>query len=158
MSATNATTTQSGTATFTVTDTTPESVTYTANDTSDSLDLTAVPVKVTFTAAAAGSTSTVHQHDHDDVILDDDDRDRRGNDGHVDACIARHDDRQHRVPVNRSSGSTGSSLATPAVRSPALAGRARPAAPACGTSAGSGSTEKAGSVVTTMRRETMLCA
>ena len=58
VTATNGTTNNSGMATFTVSDTTVEKVTYTADDTSDSVDLTAIPVTVTFAAAAAGSTTT----------------------------------------------------------------------------------------------------
>jgi hypothetical protein len=56
--ATNATTNSSGMATFTVTDTTAESVNYTADDTTDGLTLSALPVTVTFTAVAATSTTT----------------------------------------------------------------------------------------------------
>jgi hypothetical protein len=58
VASTNATTNNDGVATFAVTDTATESVTYTADDTSDSLTLTALPVTVSFTAAAATSTST----------------------------------------------------------------------------------------------------
>jgi hypothetical protein len=56
--ATNGTTNNSGMATFTVSDPTAEKVTYTADDTSDSINLTAIPVTVTFTAVAAGTTTT----------------------------------------------------------------------------------------------------
>ena len=58
VTATNGTTNNSGMATFTVSDSTVEKVTYTANDTSDSIDLTTIPVTVTFAAVAAGSTTT----------------------------------------------------------------------------------------------------
>ncbi len=58
VTATNATTNNMGMASFAVSDTTAESVKYTADDTSDSLDLSAIPVTVTFTAAAAASTTT----------------------------------------------------------------------------------------------------
>ena len=55
---TNGTTNNSGMASFVVSDTSAESVTYTASDTSDNLPLTALAVTVTFTAVAAGSGST----------------------------------------------------------------------------------------------------
>jgi hypothetical protein len=58
VAATNATTNNSGMATFAVSDTTAESVKYTATDTTDNLSLSAIAVTVTFTAAAAGSTTT----------------------------------------------------------------------------------------------------
>jgi hypothetical protein len=58
IAATNATTNNSGMATFAVSDSTTESVKYTATDTTDNVPLTADPVTVTFTAAAAGSTTT----------------------------------------------------------------------------------------------------
>jgi len=54
----NGTSDDSGLATFDVSDTTTESVTYTAHDTTDSIDLTAIPVTVKFTAAAVGTTTT----------------------------------------------------------------------------------------------------
>jgi hypothetical protein len=56
VTATNGTTNNSGMATFTVSDATAESVTYTADDTTDSLNLTALPAAVTFAAVTAGST------------------------------------------------------------------------------------------------------
>ena len=49
---------QDGEAMFMVTDTTPESVTFTATDTTDNLPLTGPSVKVTFTAATATTTTT----------------------------------------------------------------------------------------------------
>ncbi len=49
---------QNGDATFTVTDTTAESVTYTATDSTDSLPITGQSATVAFTTAAAGSTTT----------------------------------------------------------------------------------------------------
>jgi uncharacterized protein Veg len=58
VTATNATTDNTGMATFAVSDTTAEAVKYTAEDTSDSLTLTAIPVTVTFTAAAAAAATT----------------------------------------------------------------------------------------------------
>ncbi len=58
VTATNATTNNSGIATFTVSDATVEKVTYTADDTTDSVDLTAIPVTVTFATAAAATTTT----------------------------------------------------------------------------------------------------
>jgi len=58
VTATNGTTNNNGMATFAVSDSTAELVKYTADDTSDSIDLTAVPVTVTFTAAAATSTTS----------------------------------------------------------------------------------------------------
>jgi hypothetical protein len=57
VTAVNATTNNTGNALFTVTDTTAESVTYTAEDTTDSLNLPLLPVTVQFTAAS-GTTST----------------------------------------------------------------------------------------------------
>jgi hypothetical protein len=47
-----------GNALFTVTDSTPESVTYTADDSTDNVALTALPVSVTFTAATGTTTTT----------------------------------------------------------------------------------------------------
>jgi Bacterial Ig-like domain (group 1) len=58
VTATNATTNNSGIATFAVSDTTAESVKYTATDTTDNMQLSALSASVTFTAAAAGSTTT----------------------------------------------------------------------------------------------------
>jgi hypothetical protein len=58
VAATNATTNNSGMATFAVSDTTAESVKYTATDTTDNMPLSALSVTVTFTTAAAGSTTT----------------------------------------------------------------------------------------------------
>ena len=58
VTATNATSDNSGMATFAVSDTTAEAVKYTAHDTSDNLDLTALTATVTFTAAGAVSTTT----------------------------------------------------------------------------------------------------
>ena len=57
VAATNATTNSSGMATFTVSDSTAQKVTYTADDTSDSVNLTSLPVTVTFTAASATTTT-----------------------------------------------------------------------------------------------------
>lgn len=54
----NGTSDTNGLATFTVSDSTAETVKYTANDTSDSLELSDDPVSVTFTAASATTTST----------------------------------------------------------------------------------------------------
>ena len=50
----NGTSDDSGLAAFTVSDSTAESVTYTADDVSDNIDLTALPVTVTFSAASTG--------------------------------------------------------------------------------------------------------
>jgi hypothetical protein len=58
VTAVNATTTDTGNALFTVTDTTAESVTYTAEDTTDSVNLPLLPVTVQFTAAAGTTTTT----------------------------------------------------------------------------------------------------
>ena len=58
VTAINATTDDTGMATFAVSDTTAESVKYTATDTTDNIPLTTIPVTVTYTAAAAGSTTT----------------------------------------------------------------------------------------------------
>ncbi len=58
VTATNATSDNSGLATFAVTDATPESVKYTAHDSSDGIDLTALTVTVTFTAASSSTTTT----------------------------------------------------------------------------------------------------
>ena len=58
VTAVNGTTDDRGLATFAVSDTAPESVTFTAHDTSDSVDLTALAVTVTFTAATGSTTST----------------------------------------------------------------------------------------------------
>ena len=58
VTAVNGTTTNTGNALFTVTDTTAESVTYTAEDTTDSVDLPLLPVTVQFTAASGSTTTT----------------------------------------------------------------------------------------------------
>jgi hypothetical protein len=58
VTATNGTTNNSGIATFTVSDATVEKVTYTADDTTDSVDLTGIPVTVSFATAAATTTTT----------------------------------------------------------------------------------------------------
>ena len=58
VTAVNATTTNTGNALFTVTDTTAESVTYTAEDTTDSVNLPLLPVTVQFTAASGTTTTT----------------------------------------------------------------------------------------------------
>ena len=58
VTATSATTNNAGMATFAVSDTTTESVTYAAKDTTDNIDLATLTVSVKFTAAAAGGTST----------------------------------------------------------------------------------------------------
>ena len=58
VAATNATTNNSGMASFAVSDTTAESVNYTATDSTDNIPLSAIRVTVTFTAASAGSTTT----------------------------------------------------------------------------------------------------
>ena len=58
VAATNATTNNSGVATFAVSDSTVESVKYTATDTTDNLPLSALSVTVTFTAAATTTTTT----------------------------------------------------------------------------------------------------
>jgi hypothetical protein len=58
VTAVNGTTTDTGNALFTVTDTTAESVTYTAEDTTDSVNLPLLPVTVQFTAASGTTTST----------------------------------------------------------------------------------------------------
>ena len=56
----SATTDAQGVATFSVTDTTPETVTYTADDTTDTIPLTGLSTSVTFgTLVASGSQSTV---------------------------------------------------------------------------------------------------
>jgi Big-like domain-containing protein len=57
VTAVNGTTTNTGNALFTVTDTTAESVTYTAEDTTDGVNLPLLPVTVQFTATS-GTTST----------------------------------------------------------------------------------------------------
>jgi Bacterial Ig-like domain (group 1) len=57
VTAVNGTTTNTGDALFVVTDTTAESVTYTATDSTDGLNLPLLPVTVVFTAAT-GTTST----------------------------------------------------------------------------------------------------
>ena len=54
----NGTSTSTGNALFTVTDTTAESVTYTAEDTTDNVNLTNLPVTVTFGPAASSTTTT----------------------------------------------------------------------------------------------------
>jgi Bacterial Ig-like domain (group 1) len=58
VTAVNGTTTSTGNALFSVTDTTAESVTYTAEDTTDSLNLPLLPVTVQFTAASGTTTTT----------------------------------------------------------------------------------------------------
>ena len=58
VTATNATSDNNGAANFAVSDSTAETVKFMADDTSDSIDLTAIPVTVTFTAAATTSTTT----------------------------------------------------------------------------------------------------
>jgi hypothetical protein len=58
VTAVNGTTTDTGDALFTVTDTTGESVTYTAEDTTDGVNLPLLPVTVQFTAASGTTTST----------------------------------------------------------------------------------------------------
>jgi hypothetical protein len=58
VTATNATSNNSGMATFAVSDTTAESVKFTATDTTDNIPLTADPVTVIFTAASTTSTTT----------------------------------------------------------------------------------------------------
>jgi hypothetical protein len=58
VAATNATTNSSGMATFAVSDTTAESVRYTATDTTDNIALSALTVSVTFTTAAGSTTTT----------------------------------------------------------------------------------------------------
>jgi hypothetical protein len=58
VTAVNGTTTNTGNALFTVTDTTAESVTYTAEDTTDGVNLPLLPVTVQFTAASGTTTST----------------------------------------------------------------------------------------------------
>jgi hypothetical protein len=58
VAATNATTNNSGMATFAVSDSTAESVRYTATDTTDSISLSAIQVTVTFTAASSTTTTT----------------------------------------------------------------------------------------------------
>jgi adhesin/invasin len=58
VTAVNGTTTNTGNALFTVTDTTNESVTYTAEDTTDGLNLPLLPVTVQFTAASGTTTSS----------------------------------------------------------------------------------------------------
>jgi hypothetical protein len=58
VTAINGTTTNAGNALFSVTDTTAESVTYTAEDTTDSLNLPLLPVTIEFTAASGTTTTT----------------------------------------------------------------------------------------------------
>ncbi len=58
VTAVNATTTNTGDALFTVTDTTAESVTYTAEDTTDGVNLPLLPATVQFTAASGTTTTT----------------------------------------------------------------------------------------------------
>jgi Bacterial Ig-like domain (group 1) len=58
VTAVNGTTTSTGNALFIVTDTTAESVTYTAEDTTDSINLPLLPVTVQFTTATGSSTTT----------------------------------------------------------------------------------------------------
>jgi hypothetical protein len=58
LTAVNGTTTNTGSALFTVTDTTAESVTYTAEDTTDGVNLPLLPVTVQFTAATGTTTTT----------------------------------------------------------------------------------------------------
>jgi adhesin/invasin len=58
VTALNGTTDETGSATFMVTDTVAESVTYTAADTSDSVSLSDDPVTIKFTTATGGSTTT----------------------------------------------------------------------------------------------------
>jgi hypothetical protein len=58
VTAVNATSNNSGNALFTVSDTKAESVTFTAEDTTDSVDLTNVPVTVQFTNAGPTTTTT----------------------------------------------------------------------------------------------------
>jgi Bacterial Ig-like domain (group 1) len=58
VTAVNGTTTSTGNALFSVTDSTAESVTYTAEDTTDSLNLPLLPVTIQFTAANGTTTTT----------------------------------------------------------------------------------------------------
>ena len=112
VAATNATTNNSGMATFAVSDSTAESVKYTADDTSDSIDLSAIPVTVTFTAvAAASTTTTTTTHDHHDHLTFQHNHDRywSGDIGHHVNWIVDH--REHRN-TGTASVSTASSLAT----------------------------------------------
>lgn len=64
VTAVNATTTDAGNALFTVTDTTAESVTYTAEDTTDGVNLPLLPVTVQFTRRVGSDEH--HLDDHDD--------------------------------------------------------------------------------------------